>query len=706
MSSRTATSSARSRQSVGRWCHDLLQVVLLLLVIFPAEMCAEQASDRLPPVSSALPVANAPDLVPAAPETTDAAQVPSIPIDPTCLAAPRAACASPYIFADALFWTVREGAADNWAQEITPNSPAGTPSGTATIVPATFAWNAGFRVGVGYQRGEDDYDTSFYFTNFTTRATSQAAGEVYSAYLANFYVSNPDGNDFGPHYQSASMRWNFGFHTLDYEVGRKYAVDRTLTLRPFVGLKAAVINQLIFSTWQNPIDTSTQTYLFTSATENLKQEFWGIGPSLGVTLTMPLYTHPRYTLKFFGTPSVRPDVRPLDVQGPISEQWPDVDDGANPDQHLDQLDTHQRRRDDGAGCDGHRMGPLFSQIHHQSPLGLRSPGLAESNAVLFVQRRPAQQPDVVARWHSRVGRQFLAQSSHDPVRSFHLRSRARSGVLSRSAQGVTPFADVLAWHASEQTSSIWSSVVAIDPLNGQTTFAPADVRFNWNAGMRIGIAHVPQEQGWDVKLYWTYFRTSQNVSVAPGSGLVLPEFFSGFVSGDSSAFTAAALTWSLVFNTVDLEAGHEISVGEFLHLRPTMGLKIASINQSIHSLWANPATSASATENVTNNFLGVGPSFGIGGRWDVPKFPTVSLIGSFSGALMYGLWNVDDAFQNNNPLTVANQYTAFNTSMRDSALGTVMLRYFFGLQWTHQGAEVTFMRIWATNCNGGQTSSD
>ncbi len=198
---------------------------------------------------------------------------------------------------------MREGAADNWAQEITPNSPAGTPFGTATIVSAPFAWNAGFRVGIGYQRGEDDYDTTLYFTNFTTQATNSATGDVYSAFLANFYVSNPNGNDFGPHYQSASMRWNFGFHTLDYEVGRKYSVDRTLTLRPFVGLKAAVIDQLIYSSWQNPIDTSTQTYGFTSATENLKQDFWGIGPSLGMTIIMPLHTQPSYTLKFFGTPS-------------------------------------------------------------------------------------------------------------------------------------------------------------------------------------------------------------------------------------------------------------------------------------------------------------------------------------------------------------------------------------------------------------------
>jgi hypothetical protein len=31
--------------------------------------------------------------------------------------------------------------------------------------------------------------------------------------------------------------------------------------------------------------------------------FWGIGPSLGATMTMPLCSKDRYNLKLFGTPS-------------------------------------------------------------------------------------------------------------------------------------------------------------------------------------------------------------------------------------------------------------------------------------------------------------------------------------------------------------------------------------------------------------------
>jgi hypothetical protein len=214
------------------------------------------------------------------------------------------ACESvPRVFADALFWTVREGSADNWAQVITPKDPLGSYAGTATLVDAPFDWNAGLRVGVGRQSHGGDLDVVVYYTNFHTKAMSQAAGEVYSAFLGNFYADNTDGDTFGPHYRSASIRWDFAFHTIDLEARRSFTVAPNLTVRPFVGLKTAFIDQSVSSQWHQPIDTSEKTYQFNSATEHLAQNFWGIGPSLGVTLEVPWYTGPRHSLKLFGTPS-------------------------------------------------------------------------------------------------------------------------------------------------------------------------------------------------------------------------------------------------------------------------------------------------------------------------------------------------------------------------------------------------------------------
>ncbi len=207
-----------------------------------------------------------------------------------------------YFFADALLWTVREGLDENWAQIITPIDSSWTNLGTATLVDAPFDWKAGFRVGMGTQRS-DGFDTTLYYTNFSTSAANQASGQVYSAFMGNFYVGNTDGADYGPYYRHGDIHWDFHFHSIDFEISRKWTIGTNLELQPFLGLKTAIIKQSIKTHWRDPIDTSSHTYAFTSATENLDQDFWGIGPSLGATITMPLCSRQKYHLKLFGSPS-------------------------------------------------------------------------------------------------------------------------------------------------------------------------------------------------------------------------------------------------------------------------------------------------------------------------------------------------------------------------------------------------------------------
>lgn len=206
-------------------------------------------------------------------------------------------------FVDLLYWKLTEGSAENWAQEITPQGPLGSLIGTATLVDAPFDWNAGVRVGVEYADRHAGTNVGLYYTHFNTSAANEAAGEVYSAFLGNFYAGNTDGSGFGPHYEHATIDWDVQFHTIDLEMGRKFAVSRALALRPFLGLKSAIIRQRINSTWHNPIDTSSTDYLFDSATENLRQNFWGIGPSIGVDALIPLSIAPDHALQVYFSPS-------------------------------------------------------------------------------------------------------------------------------------------------------------------------------------------------------------------------------------------------------------------------------------------------------------------------------------------------------------------------------------------------------------------
>jgi hypothetical protein len=262
------------------------------------------------------------------------------------------------------------------------------------------------------------------------------------------------------------------------------------------------------------------------------------------------------------------------------------------------------------------------------------------------------------------------------------------------ADGVTPFCDVLYWHASAEPSTVWSNAVYV-----HSSFSAENVPFDWNPGFRIGFGHKMDEQSWDVKLYWTYFHTSHdaNVSVSNGTDAVISEFFSGFVGGfaDTSLgniplFSQGSIDWNLTYNTIDLDVGRKITFGESAWIRPSLGIKTAVIQQDVHLNFARPNStipllSLSAEENVAHDFWGIGPSFGISGGWSLPKCNNLSLVGSFSADFLFGQWNVNDDYARTDIILPVDSYGAFTTSMTDSLLGVPVLRYYLGLEWVRQG---------------------
>ncbi|MEW4565399.1 Lpg1974 family pore-forming outer membrane protein [Bremerella sp. JC770] len=205
-------------------------------------------------------------------------------------------------FAQLLTLKLTEGSAENWAQEITPLG-SGSLAGTARLVDAPFEWNAAVRAGIERAWPEPGTSIRFYYTYFGTSATNHAAGEVYSAFLGNFFADNADGTSFGPKYRSADVEWDVQFHTIDLEFKRTFMISPALTIRPFVGVKSAIIKQDIDSRWYGPIDSTGHDYQFNSATEVLKQDFWGIGPAIGADALVPLSMTPTHSLQAYFTPS-------------------------------------------------------------------------------------------------------------------------------------------------------------------------------------------------------------------------------------------------------------------------------------------------------------------------------------------------------------------------------------------------------------------
>jgi hypothetical protein len=209
---------------------------------------------------------------------------------------------SAYAFADVLDWQIREGSDDDWAELI---SPTGTANPTVTLLQAPFRWNAGYRVGAGY-KDNNQWDTVLYYTSYHTQASNQvsAPGQLYSPYIGNFFQNNTNGSANGPFYNAANVRWKINFNTLDWELGRTFYAGNIVNLRPFLGVKGAVINQNIYTNWTGPntliLGFPVPITAFSSATENLTNYFTGVGPAFGLDTTWAVQRLARGSINLYG----------------------------------------------------------------------------------------------------------------------------------------------------------------------------------------------------------------------------------------------------------------------------------------------------------------------------------------------------------------------------------------------------------------------
>lgn len=194
------------------------------------------------------------------------------------------------VLGELLYWKTSEVSDENWSQTITPTGA----QQSATLHGASFTWKPGFRVGLAYNNTPNTWDTLLSYTNYQASAQNHATGDIYSAYLGNYFANNTNGADFGPTYNSAKIHWNISFQTVDLTLGHQFIVDDHFTLHPVVGLKAGFIDQTIDTTWYGPHGIST----FSTATEKLENNYWGIGPSLGLDTDWLLYNTPEQTFSF------------------------------------------------------------------------------------------------------------------------------------------------------------------------------------------------------------------------------------------------------------------------------------------------------------------------------------------------------------------------------------------------------------------------
>lgn len=237
----------------------------------------------------------------------------------------------------------------------------------------------------------------------------------------------------------------------------------------------------------------------------------------------------------------------------------------------------------------------------------------------------------------------------------------------------TASADFLVWYASEEVASIWADVITVG--DNTSAWEARGFDFNWDYGLRLGLTSNLDCDQWDTAFYWTWFHTSERHTIPFDSETrISPEFFAAFLSGNIPE--SMSVKWSLSFNMYDWELGKNCFVCRNVSLRPFIGLKGGWINQSIDAHYNNliitEPTDLTAQEHLANNFWGIGPSVGAHLKWEV--YNCFHLVGDFSMASLWGVWNCQDFYENS-----ASQTSSVTTDQ--SMLGSLMFRGFLGLAW-------------------------
>lgn len=162
-----------------------------------------------------------------------------------------------YFTADWLFWRTRESSMEFVVQGASSSSI--TPFPHSATSKCNFDLTSGFRSGFGVHLPTDGWDIYVNYTDFRPKASKSVDGSLFPLLL------------FHPPSLAASAHaeWKITFQTLDIEIGRAHFIGKTLSLRPFLGMTGAWIDQ------KTRVDYDVDTL-------STRNDFKGAGPRLGI----------------------------------------------------------------------------------------------------------------------------------------------------------------------------------------------------------------------------------------------------------------------------------------------------------------------------------------------------------------------------------------------------------------------------------------
>lgn len=180
-------------------------------------------------------------------------------------------------FGDVLYWQATEPV--DW----TMNTNRSKTDQLVAFKTLDYHFSPGFRVGVGVGP-ESDGGVKLSYTRLHTETQDTATGNVTPVFLGNrlaLFLMDP------PYFDSGNVQSVIDYNVLDLDLHKSFYPAESLQLRPVLGLRGAWINQTFDTEFQG---SWLKGQLQKTSDEHIKNNFWGIGPKLGVESTLNLWS--------------------------------------------------------------------------------------------------------------------------------------------------------------------------------------------------------------------------------------------------------------------------------------------------------------------------------------------------------------------------------------------------------------------------------
>ncbi|PCI93534.1 hypothetical protein COB11_05120 [Candidatus Aerophobetes bacterium] len=178
------------------------------------------------------------------------------------------------VFGSALYWQAQEEGLDY----VVKNNTGTAFANDAEVKRATFDWDWGFRVGLGYQIPKEKMELALIWTRFHTSAQSSTSATEFGGL---FPVWTIPGAGLSPS-ENARANVSLKFDMADIQMLGVFTPRGFLQLKPFMSVSAVWVDQNFDVIADGGASTQIANALIIEDKIEMKNNFFGVGPKMGL----------------------------------------------------------------------------------------------------------------------------------------------------------------------------------------------------------------------------------------------------------------------------------------------------------------------------------------------------------------------------------------------------------------------------------------